>query len=697
MNTTTNIGIVLSAADRTQAAFNSVGQRIDRMQSGLARAVSAAASLAAPAAAATAAIGAAAGATFAFASRQADAIAKYQELSDKVGDTAEQIASLRPASELSGVAMDTIAAASIRLTSSMSKTDDEAKGVGLAIKALGLDFQKFKELKPVEQIDALAQAFARFADGDEKTSTAVALFGKSGADLLPLLKDLAEQGGRQVRLTAEQIESADKFSKQMAKLRGEVSLVSQEMAGPLISSLNNLIERWQLGQKEGLAWWEIWARIHRQNRDAALGVDPLNTLQGELRTVNTNLKSIYNTEADRNRLLEQRRGILVRIARIEADRSTGNESAAESARLSRRGVLTPPKTPDKTPKSPKDDPIERYLENLQRQLELTKNLSVEEKLLADIQAGRLGKVTEGQQKELQGIAAQIDAARERTEQVKTNRQAFLENYDATAGAELKVEEERRARINALIEATPTAKLEAQRKVMDELADAYERGELGLVGSAEAMARYQEAATTFLGNVPPQIEKMDTFMQKFAENAQDAIGDGLYDVATGNFENIGDRFAKMVTRMIADAKAAELAKWLFGDLLKGGSGDGIFGSVAKSFGSSSGGLFDGFLDRVSSFFAPSPFEMAGGFGTGSAFGNLDFGGFFDKGTDFVPRDMLAVIHRGEAIVPAAENARGGRGGTISNISINLNGVSDHRSPSQIANAIELQQRRAGRLR
>lgn len=55
----------------------------------------------------------------------------------------------------------------------------------------------------------------------------------------------------------------------------------------------------------------------------------------------------------------------------------------------------------------------------------------------------------------------------------------------------------------------------------------------------------------------------------------------------------------------------------------------------------------------------------GFGTGSNFGNQDYGAFLATGTNYVPYDgFKATLHRGEAVVPAAFNpAAGGAGGGV----------------------------------
>nr|AER23942.1 hypothetical protein var065 [Variovorax sp. HH01] len=175
-------------------------------------------------------------------SRNLEAIASFKDLSDKIGDSAEQIATLQMALTLSGTSADTFAAASIKLTSSLAKTDDESKAVGIALKDIGLEFESFKRLSPVAQMDAVAQALDKFADGAGKTAIAVSLFGKSGAELLPFLHDLAEGGERQVKLTADQIAAADDFTKATARLRGELDAFIQQQVAGVIPALTQVQE-----------------------------------------------------------------------------------------------------------------------------------------------------------------------------------------------------------------------------------------------------------------------------------------------------------------------------------------------------------------------------------------------------------------------------------------------------------------------
>lgn len=169
-------------------------------------------------------------AAFAVLKREVEVVASFKQLSEQIGDTAQNVASLQKVSATSGIAMDAIADASIKLTASLSKTDDESKGAANALKQIGINLNEFLKLSPVQQLEAIARALDNFEDGAGKTAFAVAAFGKAGAAVLPFLNDLAAAGERQIKLTDEQIARADAYTKELARNKAAFNELLQVVA-----------------------------------------------------------------------------------------------------------------------------------------------------------------------------------------------------------------------------------------------------------------------------------------------------------------------------------------------------------------------------------------------------------------------------------------------------------------------------------
>ena len=86
---------------------------------------------------------------------------------------------------------------------------------------------------------------------------------------------------------------------------------------------------------------------------------------------------------------------------------------------------------------------------------------------------------------------------------------------------------------------------------------------------------------------------------------------------------------------------------------------------------------------------------------SVIGGRGFGGFgggfsipsFDVGTAYVPQDTLAMVHKGERIIPAAQNRTGSGGHGPISMAFHLSGPADTRTQEQIARAAYSGMRRA----
>jgi hypothetical protein len=408
------------------------------------------------AAAGLAAIGAAATVAWKAFDAQVELIANFKNLSEKIGDTAENLASLKKASDVSGVSMDSIATASIKLTAALSKTDEEGMGAANAIKALGLDFDKFKALSPVDQIEAVSKAMAGFEDGAGKTAVAVALWGKSGAAMIPLLNDLAEGSQRQITLTQDQIKAADDFSKAMARLSSDTSTLKQQLAAQLIPTLQDLLTTFTGSGDESekasgkLKLFSEWMEVLRQKTKETINgflsfgsvVSQTTTFIGGYIDVSKALLSgsLSDAKAVGSATRDEMDKTSARFKKLQSEVSQAGESSrgkgfsdprllgASDAKpkLAYDGVK--PKT-EKTGGAEKQSEADKYLASLQKQLEATDKLTVSAALMRDIELGRLGVVTPAMQSQLLLIAQQIDAVKAKEVAEKSAAEAQKVQWD----------------------------------------------------------------------------------------------------------------------------------------------------------------------------------------------------------------------------------------------------------------------------
>jgi hypothetical protein len=115
-----------------------------------------------------------------------------------------ELAGLGLAGELAGVSMETIGKAATKADVAFVKA---AQGSSMAQKALagvGLSVDELQSKSPAERFQMMADAIAGLPSPAERARAAIGLFGKSGADLLPLF----EGGAGSIR---QAVEEANKF------------------------------------------------------------------------------------------------------------------------------------------------------------------------------------------------------------------------------------------------------------------------------------------------------------------------------------------------------------------------------------------------------------------------------------------------------------------------------------------------------
>jgi lambda family phage tail tape measure protein len=174
-----------------------------------------------------------------------DKLAKQAQMA---GVTTESLSALAYAADLAGVSQDTLVLSMAKLSKGMS---DAAMNTGEALKgfnALNIDYKNLESTD--EAMLQISERFAGMADGANKTAIAMSLFGRSGAQLIPLLNG-GRDGVEKLRAEAEKLglviggdttKSAEQFNDSLTQLGSIFTGLANEIATATLPLLNSITQ-----------------------------------------------------------------------------------------------------------------------------------------------------------------------------------------------------------------------------------------------------------------------------------------------------------------------------------------------------------------------------------------------------------------------------------------------------------------------
>ncbi len=148
-----------------------------------------------------------------------ESILKVKDASETTGSSIEKIGALAQAAKITGDEFEPITQGIIKMNKALAGADEASKGASHALNTIGLSIRELRQMDPADAFDTIAKSLENFEDGGGKVALAMDIFGKSGAQLLPFMKDYVELGPQVSEVTAEQAEQAESYERNVRRLQ----------------------------------------------------------------------------------------------------------------------------------------------------------------------------------------------------------------------------------------------------------------------------------------------------------------------------------------------------------------------------------------------------------------------------------------------------------------------------------------------
>lgn len=181
-----------------------------------------------------------------------DGIDDLADSAQGLGTTAVALSELQVAARTAGVGTDELGTALTKLNIRITDAAAGGKDSQAIFKALGVTIRDAGgNLKGTEQVlGEVADRFASYRDGAEKSALAVELFGRSGAKLIAFLNSGSAGLRTYSGLTEETVKETTKLAREFDELAANAERAKNAIAGVLVPAINSLFDSVRQGTTE---------------------------------------------------------------------------------------------------------------------------------------------------------------------------------------------------------------------------------------------------------------------------------------------------------------------------------------------------------------------------------------------------------------------------------------------------------------
>ncbi|HAJ72430.1 MAG TPA: hypothetical protein DCO68_10170 [Methylophilaceae bacterium] len=334
-----NSQIIISAKDETYQAFNSIKGSINALN-GLLTGVGIGTGLSA----------AGLGVLVKNAAEFNDEMGKAAQ---KTGVTVESLSALRYAADLSDVSFEGLQTGLKQISKTSFEAANGNKEYADSFKRLGVNVLDTNgHLKSGDQIlIEIADKFAGLKDGSEKSALAMKLFGKSGAELIPLLnggsqsiKDLTDEAKRfGLVVTDEAVKASEEFNDNLTRLESSLQGLELQLGGPAIESLANFTTALLDAKQVGEGFFGTLTALFTDEKDIDTSISELTSKLADLKKTRDALSEDTVANKINDLLFNDVRDLNRQIAVAEQEL---NSLQARKALVDKRNNAPKPKVSD---------------------------------------------------------------------------------------------------------------------------------------------------------------------------------------------------------------------------------------------------------------------------------------------------------------------------------------------------------------